>query len=54
MEAEWSARRAIADLEAQRRHLEEERQTVTPVFKALREKNHVAEALIKIIESSEK
>jgi hypothetical protein len=51
-ETEKSTQQADADVEAQLRHLEEERRTLTPAFRQLREKNHVADALIEIIESS--
>ena len=47
---EKSAKMADEDLVNQRHQLEEERKTVTPTIKRLHDNNHVAEALIKLIE----
>lgn len=44
-----SARQAEADLEHQRERLAYEKHTIQPKLRELREKNHVAEAIIEII-----
>jgi hypothetical protein len=51
---EESASQAASDVEAQQQRLDWERRVLTPAFRRLHERNHVADAIVKIIESSEK
>lgn len=44
-----SARQAEADLEQQRGRLEYERNVIMPALSELRERNHVADAIVELI-----
>ncbi len=51
---EKSAQEADEDVAIQRGRLAEERESIIPVLKRLHEQNHVADALIYVIETSRK
>jgi hypothetical protein len=53
-ETERSARQSEADLMNQAQKLKWERTVVAPVFRQLHDKNHVADAIIQLIEDSRK
>jgi hypothetical protein len=48
---EESASTASKDLETQRSRLNEERKTIVPMLRRLHDQNHVAEALIRVLET---
>jgi hypothetical protein len=49
-----SARQAAADLTSQEQKLDWERSVLAPAIRKLHQKNHVADAIIQLIESSRK
>jgi len=50
--AEESAETAASDVATQRERLAEEHATIVPTIRQLHDQNHVAEALVKIIEGA--
>lgn len=48
--AEESAEEAQNDVEIQRKRLDEERSTIIPMIRQMHSQNHVADAIIRVIE----